>query len=57
MNRIVRLTPEGYDMEANPRHAELIIEHMLGKNVEACRTVTTPGSDADDNQDDSMGRA
>ena len=28
LNRIVRITPEGYELEADPRHAELIIEEL-----------------------------
>ena len=45
LNRIVRYTEEGYELEADPRHAELIIEQLgVGGN----RPVITPGIDDDD---------
>ena len=44
LNRIVRYTEEGYELEADPRHAELIVEQLgVGGN----RPVITPGIDDD----------
>ena len=40
LNRIVRRTREGYEVEADPRHAELIIEQVV---KEGSRTLSTPG--------------
>ena len=31
LNRIIRRTHEGYEMEADPRHAELICGQLFGK--------------------------
>lgn len=45
LNRFVRLTPNGYEMEADPRHEQFIIEQVLGKDAELSRPVTTPGTD------------
>ena len=39
LNRIVRRTEAGYEMEADPRHAELIVEQVT---KEGARTTTTP---------------
>lgn len=51
LNRSVRVTDKGYDIEADPRHAELVTDQIArwdgGK--ETIREVTTPcmGVDAD----------
>ena len=39
LNRVLRWTPTGYEIEADPRHAEILIA-SLGDKV---RTVVTPG--------------
>lgn len=39
LNRLVRLVPEGIEMEADPRHARALIEEM---GVEAGKSVGTP---------------
>ena len=39
LNRVLRWTPDGYETEADPRHAE-ILGAMLGEDR---RTVSTPG--------------
>ena len=44
LNRVVRWTPEGYELEADLRHAELIIEQL---ELENCRPVITAGVDMD----------
>ena len=52
LNRIVSFTEDGWTVEADPRHAELIIEQL---GVEGTRTVATPGVDGaeeEDNDDD-----
>ena len=42
LNRIIRVTPHGWELEADPRHAELIIEDMGLQNA---KSVVTPGED------------
>ena len=49
LNRVVRRTKEGYEMEADPRHAELIIEQLLEPEA---RTLSTPGSNTEVSIDD-----
>ena len=39
LNRLLRWTPDGYETEADPRHAE-ILGAMIGEDR---RTVSTPG--------------
>ena len=41
LNIIVRRTDAGYEMEADPRHAELIVEQVT---KDGARTATTPGN-------------
>ena len=42
LNRIVRWTQHGYEVEADPRHSELVVDELL----ELCdREVATPGVD------------
>ena len=49
LNRVIRRTSNGYEMEADPRHAELICEQLLEAGA---RRVTTPGSDANLSKED-----
>ena len=42
LNRVVRRTPEGYDLAADLRHAKLVIEHV---ELENSKKVITPGVD------------
>ena len=51
LNRIVRRTPEGYEFEADPRHAELVIEgatrharHIVARLVLKARQAAPPAS-------------
>lgn len=37
LNRNVRLTKEGYEVEADPRHAELIIEQLIDEHTQGSR--------------------
>ena len=48
LNRIVRRTATGWETEADPRHAELMIE-QLGSSTEIM--LDTPGSDGKDDAD------
>ena len=49
LNRIVRCTDRGWQLEADPRHAELIIEQL---GVGGGKPVITLGIDDDDDDDD-----
>jgi hypothetical protein len=50
LNRIARRTPHGYEWEADPRHAELIIQQM---GLTAASSLSTPGNkDRDVNPDE-----
>ena len=40
LNRVIRVTREGWELEADPRHAELISEQM---GVESGKGLSTPG--------------
>ena len=44
LNRVLRHTKEGYELEADLRHAELIIEQL---EIGDAKTVVTPGVDLD----------
>ena len=54
LNRIIRCTEEGFEIEADPRHAELVMEQM---QVDGEKCVSTPGvsgveeDDADDDEE------
>ena len=49
LNRIVRATSAGFELEADPRHAELIVEQL---NFTAAKCVVTPGTDDQDEDDE-----
>ena len=49
LNRIVRRTDAGYEMEADPRHAELIVEQVT---KDGARTTTTPGNSQTKDEDE-----
>ena len=42
MNRVIRFTEDGYELEADLRHAELIVEQL---GLEDAKPVTTAGVD------------
>ena len=42
LNRVVRWTPEGWEYEADQRHAELIVQAM---GLEKARPVSSPGEE------------
>ena len=41
LNRILRWTPNGVEYEADPRHAEIILQQL---NISECKPVATPGT-------------
>ena len=53
LNRIIRCNPGGWELEADPRHAELIIEQM---GLRGAKGVTTPGTDTaeEDESEDNL---
>ena len=53
LNRIVSCTDEGWTIETDPRHAELIVEQL---GVAEARAVVSPGIDgaAEDDEDDDV---
>ena len=42
LNRIIRITPEGWEYEADQRHGELVVQ---GMGLEEAKSVSTPGED------------
>ena len=52
LNRVIRVTQEGWELEADPRHAELLVEQM---GLEMGKAIATPGVDGGEpEQDDEM---
>ena len=49
LDRIVRATSAGFELEADPRHAELIVEQL---NLPAAEGVDKPGTDDHDEDDE-----
>ena len=45
LNRIIRWSANGWELEADPRHAELVIEQL---QLQDSKGLTTPSSDDDD---------
>ena len=44
LNRVIRHTRDGYELEAGLRHAELIVEQL---ELQSAKAVVTPGIDID----------
>ena len=44
LNRIVRCVSEGWEVEADPRHAELIVEQL---GIGSSRSLSSPGVDGE----------
>ena len=42
LNRLIRVTKEGWEIEADPRHGELIIKEL---EIEKSKGLSTPGVD------------
>ena len=58
LNRIVWWTPNGYVMEADQRHCELILERLDVENLEPLSTPGVEGKDEEDGKDDDeLGKA
>ena len=47
LNRIVRWTSEGFEIEADPRHVELILRSL---DMDDAKGTTTPGSKIDESE-------
>ena len=56
LNRIVRWTPNGYELEADPRHAELIVKTLKVESMKPLGTPGVEGKEEDDDEDDKTGR-
>ena len=52
LNRIIRCTDIGYEVEADPRHAELVIEQMEVAEDKGVATPGVSGTEEDDQEDD-----
>ena len=52
LNRILRRTSIGWEMEADPRHAEFIIEQLGLENERGMVTPAVSGADEEDVDDD-----
>ena len=52
LNRILRRTPIGWEIEADPRHAEIIIERLGLENEKGVVTPGVSGADEEDVEDD-----
>ena len=52
LNRVVRQTRQGWELEADPRHAELIIEQMDVKKDKGVATPITDDLEHGDEEDD-----
>ena len=48
LNRIVRWTPQGLELEADPRHAELVIQQL---NLQGATPLSSPGVEGKDEKD------
>ena len=48
LNRIVRWTASGLEMEADPRHSELVVKQL---GLEGCRPLSSPGIEGKDEED------
>ncbi len=44
LNRVIRFTNEGLEYEADPRHAEIIVNELGLRN---CKPVNSPGDSRD----------
>ena len=52
LNRILRATEAGWEVEADPRHAELVIEQLGLNSEKAAATPGVSGADDEDGRDD-----
>ncbi len=49
LNRVIRWTPTGSEIEADPRHAELVVEQL---GLRGAKAVSTPGIEMRDESDE-----
>ena len=49
LNRIVRWTSNGFEMEADPRHCELVLKQL---EIEDQKSLSSPGTEGKDEEDD-----
>ena len=52
LNRVIRRTDEGWEMEADSLHAELVVEQLGLTDDKGIGTPGLSGADGDDNEDD-----
>ena len=52
LNRVLRVTEDGSEMEADPRHAELVVEQLQLMNDKGIDTPGLSAADEDDNDED-----
>ena len=52
LNRLIRVTESGWEIEADPRHAELVIEQLGLANEKPLSTPGVSGQEEDDLDDD-----
>ena len=52
LNRIIRCTDSGWDTEAGPRHAELVVEQLGLTDEKGGTTPGISGTEEEDNEDD-----
>ena len=52
LNRIIRATQSGWEIEADPRHAELVVEQLGLQHEKSVATPGVGGQDEDDLEDD-----
>ena len=52
LNRVIRRTSDAREIEANPRHAELVVEQLGFKDDRGIRTPGLSGADEDNNEQD-----
>ena len=48
LNKVVRLTEEGVELEADPRHAELVIRELGLEGSKGCTAPGVKGNEAED---------
>ena len=52
LNRIIRCTDSGWEIEADPRHAELVVEQLGLAEEKGCATPGISGTEEEDNDED-----
>ena len=53
LNRIMRCTSDGWEVEADPRHAELVVEQLGLDNEQGVTTPAVSGNEEEDVEEDS----